>query len=134
MKQLFTCALYLKVIQKDGECLFSREVDLPFVPFVGLTLNFDLFEDDKSEEENMGTEFSAHRIEWVVNADCFWLWGKEDYSQDCGCKAEDNCCSIDKEIAWNTARGWEVWSDVSRWPHGRPEEEYEKEVADGDAT
>lgn len=79
---VYSCWLSLTVLAKDGEAVFSRQLDLPFVPIAGMNL---VFNDSKS------TFFCADSIEYSVEQDCFWMSESRDY-KDCTCAPEGEFC------------------------------------------
>lgn len=93
MTQCFFCHLYLTVIEKDAEANLYRFIELPFVPFDGLVLNFG---DDESIIE------LDHRIWWRVNDECFDCYITHENISKCTCGPNDDCCVWKKD-------NWQNW-------------------------
>lgn len=100
----FVVHCYLTAIDKDGEVELHRTVELPFVPFIGLTINF---QDLETEE---GTNFEVNHLEWSVQGRTFWVFGGFHSGDECCCEPGDECCELAGTIDYFTKDGWEIES------------------------
>lgn len=99
---MFSCWLYMTLIEKDAEVELSRHVSLPFPPFKGLELDFYEGEGD----ENEGDSFEVDRIEFCVPTGGFHLYGTSDLCSSCPCTPEQKCCVFNR--ATYESWGWTV--------------------------
>ena len=95
----YSCFCYLDVIAKDGEVELEKYVELPFAPFVGMTIVFNHEDCDY---------FHIQHVEWSVEYGDFWVYGEPDEMDDCPCTPEDACCCLDYDD--RIKNGWTVYA------------------------
>lgn len=102
----YTCYCNLQLIAKDGECLFKKIIEIPFVPNPNIGFTFY----DGVNEITYKPEF----IEWVVDEDGYFNLESTIKLSDCVCTPDEECCVISSWIEELKKLGWEQEGDIKR--------------------
>jgi len=95
-----TCWLSQPLTAKDGEITYSRFVELPCPPFVGLVITFNEKELDCAV---------VSRVEYSVEHETFWLECETiAHGEGCNCLREAKCCTLKPDEMMET--GWAIES------------------------
>lgn len=96
--------IYLTVRSKDGSCVLSREVELPFRPKIG-----DVLIVGSVDEEDTWDRIELTSADYVIEGDCYWCEALFEDNFGCPCDPYDECCVLDSSIPCFIERGWELF-------------------------